>query len=524
MEKWRRRIRSGIVRSSRIPWLRFAYRKACQLATWEVGRRLANLPGVEAVYTRHSHPSFVTFAPGQSDLDLTLVLDDAAAQGATAVHACTDRLDALSRVICFVWPQDLRIVSRRELAQIEARPGAAEILSAPSGWIRIGGRDARRAGELPALESGGIFLHPEFNSWWRNVLQSHVMAPQTNLAPESMRLCFRVAMKSELHLQAGRGRLTLAAQTYLPDSDAAALFADDPKMAGLLGRLERNDFFAHDAEARKARILDRSIARAGEFYRDLPIPADAGWIVPTASRSAWLPEAHRSELRARLESAEALRAIAETIIIYPTPHWSPREYQIDLILHDGVAAEAFNDAVSSIKRTLGGRTFGIQGTYAQLTMISRSAFAHPYYLLGTPFPFLHEHLATFAETLFGPAPRIPSPPPSAERLRWCARYFLFHRFTQHYRPRYVSKDCNFCQLAAVRLYLEHGEVLTDAAQIRRAYLDAFVTQAEESRALDLLLRGGDAHPEEIAFAAALQLQSRAYEAVEALLRREGILS
>jgi hypothetical protein len=450
MDQWRRRIRSGIIRSSRVRWLGTVYRKACALATWVVGRQLANLPGVEAVYTRHSHPRFATFAPGQSDLDLTLVLDDGAAQDAAVVGACIDRLDALSRVVCFVWPQDARIVSSREFAQIEAWPGAAEILSGAIGWIKIGGRELRRPAELLAIDWNRIFLHPEFNSWWLNVLQSHVMSPHLNLAQENMRLCFRVAMKSELHLQVGRGRATTAAQTYLPDSDAATLFAHDAEMTRLLGGLERNGFWAADSETRKAAILHRSIARAGDFYRDLAVPADAAWVTTGPCRSEWLPEAHRSELQARLDKEEAIRAIAETIIIYPTPHWTPREYQIDLILNDEVPAAAFDDAVRAIKRSFGGRTFGIQGTYAQLTMVPRRAFEHPWYFLGTPFPFLHEHLAAFAQPLFGTPPRIPAPPSRAERLRWCARYFLFHRFTLHYRPRYISKDCNFCQLAATR--------------------------------------------------------------------------
>src|SRR6266481_10004955 len=159
MRGWRRWIRSGIISSSRVPWLRTLYRKACQLGTWVVGRQLASLQGVEAVYVRHSHPRSVTFAPGQSDLDLTVVLDDGAAQDSALVRACTDRIDALSRVFWFVFPQDARVVSRRELSQMEASVGAAEILSAPSGWIRIGGREVRREGELPAIESNRVPLH-----------------------------------------------------------------------------------------------------------------------------------------------------------------------------------------------------------------------------------------------------------------------------------------------------------------------------------------------------------------------------
>src|ERR1017187_3165456 len=524
MGEWRRWIRSGIIRSSRLPWIRTLYRKACQLGTWVVGRQLASIPGVEAVYARHSHPRSVTFAPGQSDLDLTLVLDDGAAQDAALVRACTDRADALSRVFCFVWPQDARFVARRELAQIEAWPGAAEILSAPSGWIRIGGREVRREGQLPAIERNRIPLHPEFNAWWLNVLQTHVLTPQTSLAEGHMRRCFRVAMKSQLHLQVGRGRVAPSAEAYLPDSEAASLFAEDAEMSGLLGDLERKGFWAQNGEERKARILHRSLAQAAGFYGALPVPPDAAWVAPAAGRSAALDEAHRSELRDRLDGEGALRSIAGTIIVYPTPHWAPCEYQIDLLLHDDVPPAAFGDAVRAIKRSFGGRTFGIGGTHAQMTLVPRSAFEHPWYFLGTPFPFLHEHVAAFAETLFGSPPRIPAAPPSAERLRWFAQYYLFHRFTLRYRPRYVSKDCNFCQLAAIRLFLEHEARLSDAAQVRRAYLDAFVKRREESQALDFLLRGDGERPDEISFAAALQLQSREYDSVEALLRRDGALS
>ena len=66
--------------------------------------------------------------------------------------------------------------------------------------------------------------------------------------------------------------------------------------------------------------------------------------------------------------------------------------------------------------------------------------------------------------------------------------------------------------------------MTDAAQVRRAYLDAFVKRTEESQALDVLLRGDGERLDEISFAAALQLQSREYDSVEALLRRDRALS
>jgi hypothetical protein len=298
----------------------------------------------------------------------------------------------------FVFAQDARFVSRRELAQMEAWPGAAEILSKPGTWIRIGGREVRRAGQLPAIEVDHIATHPEFNSWWLNVMQTHVLTPPTSLAEGQMRLCFRVAMKSQLHLQVGRGRMAAQATAYLPDSEAASLFAEDQEMAELLSDLERKGFWVNDGEGRKARILHRSLALAAQFYRDLPVPPGATWVTLGSGPSKGIAEAHRSELRARLNAKGALRSIAETIIIYPTPHWASCGYQIDLILHDDVPPAAFESAVRTIKRSFGGRTFGIGGTHAQLTLVPRRAFEHPWYFLGTPFPFLHEHVATYAET------------------------------------------------------------------------------------------------------------------------------
>jgi hypothetical protein len=80
------------------------------------------------------------------------------------------------------------------------------------------------------------------------------------------------------------------------------------------------------------------------------------------------------------------------------------------------------------------------------------------------------------------------------------------------------------KLAAIRLFLEDGRVLTDAAEIRRAYLDRFVTPTEDHRALDFFLRVGSETADGTAYAAALKLQAREYDAVEALLRRDGAFS
>jgi len=517
---WQRWMRRGIVLSARVAPLRYLLRGVCQLLTWEVGRELANLPGVEAVYTRHSHPASTTFAPGLSDIDLTVVISDSAAHDAPSLRISSNRVDTVARTVPFVWAQDARFVSRNELAQIEEHPGTAEILYVPAGWMRIGGREVRRGGPAPSVDTKRILLHPEFNVWWHHVMQTHVLTPRTDREESSARFCSRVAMKNQLHLQVARGRWTPRIDGYLPDSDAKALFADDFTMVRLLDE-QAHQGAAHNPEDWEAEILHRSLYDAGSFYRELPISSDAAWIT-LRPRSEAIDEGHRVKLREIFDREEALRSIAAGAIVYPTPHWMRREYQIDLILRDNIAGEAFREAVRAIKRSLGGRTFGVGDTDAQLTLIPRFAFQHPWFYLGTPFPLLHEHVASSAETLFGNPPRLPAPPSVAERRRWCATYFLFHRFTLHYRPAYVSKDCNFSQLLALRTFLEDGTILTDAADIYRRYVNALGTRSEDLTALNFLTGIAREPLDDESFAAALNLQSQEYDAVEALLRRDGV--
>lgn len=523
----RHRVRTSVVRISQAAWPRTILRQLCLLGTWIVGRRLASIPGVESVYVRHSHPGSVTFAPGQSDLDLTLVLNDADGRDPSVVCTCTERIDSLNRLFYFVWPQDARFVTRRELAQMETAPGATEILNAPKQWIRIGGREVRRADLPSAPQTDSIALHPEFDAWWLNVLQTHVLTPQTTFAEQNMRLCFRVAMKNQFQLQAARRRVDLATEAYLPDSKAATLFADDTEMADILANIKRRDFRALEGDEEKSEILRHCIAGATDFYRELPVPPGMAWVAPTVDKPAAVAEAHRSELQQRFEQEGSLRAIADTIIIYPTPHWSPREYQIDVILREDFSPAEFRDAVRAIKTSFGGRTFGIGGTHAQITLVPRNAFEHPWFFLGTPFPFLHEHVAAFAETLMGSPPRIPAPPSRAERLCWLTRHYLFHRFTLGRRVNYFSKDCNSCQLASVHLFLERGTILTDAAEVHREYLELFGKDSEDAETLGFLLGIGGKTPDEegkAPFAAALRIQARQYDAIEALLRRDGALA
>ena len=90
-------------------------------------------------------------------------------------------------------------------------------------------------------------------------------------------------------------------------------------------------------------------------------------------------------------------------------------------------------------------------------------------------------------------------------------------FNLRRRPDYFSKDCNFYQLASLRLFLETGEILTDAFQIRQAYLDSFVEEDRDRAVLDFYLHRTLHRASPHLYAEAFTYLSNQYRVVESLL-------
>ncbi len=251
-----------------------------------------------------------------------------------------------------------------------------------------------------------------------------------------MRLCFRVAMKSELRLQVGRGRIAPSTDVYPPDSRAAVIVCvTTPRWQWLLGDLERKGFWARNGEElKKPACSSRSIARAGSrFYRD---PAGTHRCGVGGSPGPWSIGGDcrrhivRSELRERFRTARKHYVPSlKTILIYPTPHWAPHEYRrLDpTASRRGADEDLFDDAVRAIKRSLGGRIVSASWWNAtragDVAEVPRSAFEHPSsvlpgYAVSVPSRAPSQHSA--ANSLRAP-PRIPAPPPlEPNGLRWCA--------------------------------------------------------------------------------------------------------
>lgn len=514
----RQQVRRGLIRTHSLPVLGTLYRKGCHLGAWVVGRRLARMPGVEGVFLRHSHPSSPMFVPGQSDLDLTLVFQDEAAEDPFKIRECSTEIESLSRLFFFVWPPDARYISRGELSQYVASPWPPELLYQPGGWTLLAGKEVRN-GRSRFVVPDQIPWHPEFNKWWGNILQSDMFAPHNGLDTRYMRAFYRAALKSQIYLQAARGMVTERAGGYLEDGISLGQFISDPDLVAILADLKERNFWAEDANNLKSRILQAVLVTVGDFYGDWKAHPEN--IKETLIHPRSTEEPHRSyyeELKCRVQGQSALTSILEAAVAYPSPHWYPYEYQVDLIFRDGLSPNDFTKGVRAIRLGFGGRTFAIGAINTQVTIILNSIYRHPLYFLGLPFPFLREHIEECGAVIYGAQIKANRGTFSrADLTQWCRMYLPFHKFNFKYRPEYFSKDCNYYQLASLRLFLETGEILTDPPRIRQAYLDRFVTEDRNRRVLDYYLHRAATSASSDLYADAFTFVSDQYRRVESLL-------
>ncbi len=515
---WRRSARWGVIRTSQLPVLGTLYRKACHLGTWAVGRTLVRMPGVEAVYAAHSHPSSPSFVPGHSDLDLTLVFDDEVAEAPLRIRECAAAIEKLSRLFFFVWPRDARFISRGELTRYLTLFWSPEILYEPADWILLAGKEARNGRSCFSLPHR-IPWHPEFNKWWVNILQSDMFAPGNKVDARFMRGFYRIALKSQLHLNAARGTSLKTPAGYIEDELPMGQFVGDPELSNLLVDLKERCFWERRPDYLKARILLAILVNIGDFYNNWTAHPEN---VPTRrlhTRSSEEPHrTHYEELGRRIRGQPDLIAVLGAAVVYPSPHWYPYEYQIDLVFREDVSLGDFAKAIDTLKRAFGGRTFAIGTTHVQLTVVLKSIYQHPLYFLGSPFPFLREHIQQFGALIYGsPTEAIQGTLSRADLIEWCRMFLPFHMYNFRRRPEYFAKDVNFYQLASLRLFLETHEVLTDAPQIRQAYLDRLIKKDSDRAVLDYYLQRPGIPVSGELYAHAFAFVASQYERVESLL-------
>ena len=154
---------------------------------------------------------------------------------------------------------------------MEAYPGGAEILGAPRGWTRIGGREVRGEGNLPTVDGTSIARHPEFNAWWLNVLQTHVLTPNEP-RPKAYAAVLSDRNEESASIFRPPAVESRRAQAYLPDSEAASLFADDPEMTALIGDLAREGFWRQMANGERRRYYGARSRWPGNSIADRRFP------------------------------------------------------------------------------------------------------------------------------------------------------------------------------------------------------------------------------------------------------------
>jgi hypothetical protein len=537
---WRRRARWALLRSQRRRTVAAACRAACTSASRRLGRRLAGLPGVEGVFVRHTAPSSPAFVVGHSDLDLTVLLDAASVEDPRRVAACTAAVsEAAGGPYFFVQPQDLRFSSRAELERLRRRlPAPPELLYRVDDWAPLAGGRPRLPGPADARESDTI-RHPEFNKWWDTMLQLQVLDDAPDLERGYARSLFRCALKSHLILETGAGRPP-DPRVLLRDDLARADFRANPELGAILRRLALDGFWTRQPRRIAVRVLHLSLRAAAAFYRARPAPSGDAFgggaprrAAAAADESAAL-SVHRAvtgELRERVARAAPRLPGLRSAAAFPLPHCAPPAYRLELVLEDDLDPRDLVRVVDGVRQGLGGRAFDAAGAGVEVALLPETVHAHPLYRSASASPFLVEHVRARAVSVFGPAeesagadlPAAGARGAAAPRtsrdvapaVEWFRTWLPFHAFNLRRRPGQASRVLNFTQLASARLFLEAGEVATDAGRVRRLYLERFGSGDPRREALERLLRsfggGGAEVPGEFA------RLSEEYDRLEALV-------
>jgi hypothetical protein len=487
-DRLRGALRHGLLRAQRLAGPRKAIRGACRTGVRRAGRRLGDLPGVEAVYIRHSHPALDSFVVGASDLDATLVLDGAASDAPDVLIPIVAEAERLARLHFYLEARDLRFTTRVELTGA-GRAAPFELLYRVDDWTLLAGNDVRQVRE-PEFPAALVPWHPEFGKWWHHILQDHLFdMPMRGRA--YLRPIFRDVVKQKLQLLAAAGRGGGRPPGLLSDQDFVGAFEGDPETMAVLERLRRSHFWDDDP-ARSSQVLVLRILRdAAELLRSL----------------------------APHEPGTALRPVERGAIAYPVPYCQPDRYQLDLLLPDDLSLVGLRKAVDALRGTFGGRRARIGALSFTASLMLEGTLAHPLAYRGLPFPLLRDHLQRYARVLCGDLPPALVGAPGREDLQRACRVFLpYHMFNLRRRVEHSSAGLNFCQLAAIRLLLETDELETNAPSVQRLHREACARSPTE-KIWDYLMQDAP-DPHDPRYAAATRAVAAEYTRVQALLDPE----
>jgi hypothetical protein len=511
-------IRWTVIWAQRYTVLRYAFRWACRLGTWQIGRLLIKTPGVEAVYLRHTHPNSPSFVPGHSDLDVTIVLSEDAARNPDLIEAVASKVETRSSFHYYLNPQDARLISREELAHVTRNYASPlELHYTPDDWILIAGREVRteKPCEFPARE---LPWHPEFHKWWKHILQDYLLTRIPRIEDQYLRVFYRSTLKQQLYFMAALGKETPKPCDYLDDRVVEVFFREKPELQLLLANLKHSKFWDKDAKYLKERIFLHVLELAAEFFQTFPFH-------PKVNTSQLPPQEHKEPhiaaykaLGSRLDKCRQLTTLIKGVLTYPIPHCHPYFYQVDIVLPDGISLEQFSETVSAVNEAFKRREFHLDGRGFTVALVLESIYNWPLVFLGSPFPFLNAHIRRYGKCLMGPVPKAFEGALCREDLiAWCRVFLPYYMLNMSHRIEYSSRTINFCQLASIRLFLETGEMETDPLVLRERHREQFKYESQYDHVWSYVLKDKPGRQKRTAYKAALSSLLLEFQRVETLL-------
>jgi hypothetical protein len=482
------KFRWWMLRSQRIPLVADIYRSISQFVMWRVGRRVGAVPGVAAIYSRHTHPRSRTFVAGHSDLDLTVVLEDEAADDAGCIQRCSAVLKQMGRRYLFVKPEDARFMSQGELCRLSTDfCSSFELPYRPEGWLLIAGRDVRpRSRPLPTRF---LVMHPEFNKWWENIIQAQFFRPTIELRNGFMRSLYRSVVKNQVHLETARGLHPEEPEGFVSDELSNLAFKESPALLKILSELKRDGLWSNRPEEVAHEILFEVLRGTERFFLDLPGSASSQRACSIRKRNRTEPDTHFFDaLVKRISENQQITSVLESAVVYSFPQAHPYTYRLDLVLHEGLSEEQLATACQTMKNSWGQKNFDVAGFPVEFNLIPAGIYRSPLFFLGMPYVFLLEHIREFGQVVYGSSEIcLPSPWSRDDLLQWCRMFMPYHMMTFRRRLEYGSPVLNFCQLASLQIFIERDRRLTDAVEVRRVYMEEFMNGSDED-VVDYLFR------------------------------------
>ncbi len=520
-EKIRIRIQWFIIRGQKNRTFKKISLLWCKFGAWRVSRLLLKILDVEAVYSRHTHPGCPSFVPGHSDLDITIVLKQDAACDPNRIEAVSNRVEALSWFHFYLNPHDVRFTSREELARITRNyPSRYEFLYKPDDWVFLAGEEVRSEKALD-FSARKMPWHPEFNKWWQHLLQHYLLVRKEGLEGQYLRVFYRSALRQQLQFLAALGEEIPKPMGHVDDELVDVAFREDLVLRPLLLDLKRRDFWGKDPQRLKERIMLSILQSATEFFRAYPFHPKLSTFPQPRNKDWEHHEAAYGVLESRMDQCRQLTEMLKGVLVYPVPHSYPYFYQVDLVIPDSISAERFSETVRVVEKAFRGREFYLDGHGYSITYVPESILNWPLVFLGSPYPFLKEHIQRYGMYLLWPEPPVFEKAWERKDLvAWCRIFLPYYMFTLNRRIEYSSRSINFCQLASIRLFLKTGEKETDPRVLRKRHKDLFKVESPSDPVWNYMLRDKPRRQEREKYHAAMRCLLKECRFVENLLKRE----